>query len=223
MSDFDPHLIRTVGMETQAAIDAVYLQLHSLRYVSRQWTLACLNQFLPDPFEIKTVVAQYQALKFPRLEAQSAVAVMLTAQPEDGIADAPAYCGPFVGPGFDGVFETSAPFVAPFRFDGPVWAGQSVSQAFGLELTLQVVSLFVLDTGTGGDALTIDLRLAGVSILTEPITIAADSGANVTLVVPALQLTTFTIPGAGVVSAHLLTVPTGAAGVTVNWWMKIDT
>ena len=122
---------------------------------------------------------------------------------------------------FEGIFALpSTATLIPFIFNGPVWAGLSSAQGFGVALSLQRLSVFVQNTGTTGSNLALDVKLDGVSILTSPISVPVGSGDNVGVLVPASQIATTAIPASGVLSAHILTAPDDAESVRLNAWVK---
>ncbi|MGD9125747.1 MAG: hypothetical protein PVH19_00075 [Planctomycetia bacterium] len=181
-------------------LNAAVAPLHALASV---WTVSGINDDLPSEAEVKAVLDGYAALSIPGLNARIA------------LADVNASTDPF-----DGQFAVPATaFVVPFVFAGPVWAPLEQAQGFGVALTLQRLTLFVSISGTTGADLTVDVRCDGVSMLSAVVSVPGGSGENIHVIVPDSQLITTSIPAGSVLSAHLVTAPDDAQGVTVNVWL----
>lgn len=196
--------LRVTALLLKSNLAAVYADVLPIYSLSAFWTVTGIDDDLPDEGEVKLVLDAYDGLKIPRNTADIAL--------RDVKASTEA---------FEGVFSLPATaFLVPFTFSGPVFAPLSQSQGFGVALTLQRLTVFVQSAGTSGDALTIDIRVDGVTMLTAPISIAAATGENIGIIVPSSQIVTTAIPPSGVLSAHILTAPADAAGVGINIWVQ---
>lgn len=195
---------RITAILLQNALNALYADVLPLYALSVLWAVGGIDDNLPDEGEVKAVLDGYSGIAIPALNARAA------------LSDVDASTEPF-----EGLFALPATaFLVPLTFSGPVFAPLSQSQGFGVALTLQRLTVFVQSAGTSGDALTIDLRLDGVTMLAAPISIAAASGDNLGVMVPSAQIVTTAIPASGILSAHLLTAPAAASGVVLNVWVK---
>ena len=195
---------RLTAILLQNAFSALYSGVLPGYSLTAFWNVSGIDDDLPDEGEVKAVYDQYVTLAVPALNARAAVAD-IAASEED----------------FDGLFSVPATAtLIPFVFSGPVYAGLSDSQGFGVALTLQRLTIFVQNTGTTGANLSLDLRLDGITMLTSPLSIPVGSGENIGVIVPPSQIATTAIPASGVVSAHIVTAPDDAEGVAFNVWVK---
>jgi len=195
---------RITAILLQNALNALYNDVLPGYSLAAFWNVSGLDDDLPDEGEVKAVYELFRVLEVPALNARAALADVSASEE-----------------GFEGLFTVpSTATMVPLVFSGPVWAGLSQSQGFGVALTLQRLTVFVQNSGTAGADLSLDLRLDDVSMLTAPIVIPVGSGDNVGLIVPPSKITTTAIPSAGVLSAHIITAPDDAEGVALNVWVK---
>jgi hypothetical protein len=199
-----PQNCRISAILLQNAVAALYADVEPIYSLVSLWTLDGLDNALPAEGEIKAMLTAYTALEIPALNARASLADV-AASTED----------------FDGLYAVAATAsMIPVQFAGPVWAGQSQSQGFGVALTIQRLVLLCGSTGTGGADLDIDIRIDGVSIFTDRPTLAAASGDDQARILLAPSIPTRAIPAQSLVSVHLVACPDDAADVTVNLWLK---
>lgn len=195
---------RMTAILLQNGLNTLYNDVLPLYSLAAFWNVSGIDDDLPDEGEVKAVLDLFIPLAVPALNARAAIADVSASEE-----------------GFDGIFAVPATaFLVPFVFSGPVWAGQSQSQGFGVALELQRLTIFVQVSGTTGANLSLDLQVDDVSMLTAPVSVPVGSGDNVGVVVPSSQLVTTSIPASSVVSAHILAAPDDAEGVAVNVWVK---
>jgi hypothetical protein len=113
MADFNPNIVRAVAIEVQDSTLELYLALLPLLTTVRTWTLHCTNAGLPDPYAVKLVVEQYQALKIRSLELRTWIETVKTAEPDDGLE----FMTPCEGTA-SGLFDGSATFDGSTTFNG---------------------------------------------------------------------------------------------------------
>lgn len=202
MATIDNRRITAILLKSNIA--ALYDAILPIYALSAFWNTSGIDDNLPAEGDVKGVLGLYKAVSVPRISSDVALRDVELSQA-----------------GFEGVFAVPATsFLVPFVFAGPVWADISQSQGFGVALTVLRLTVFVQNTGTSGAALTVDLRVDGVSMLSAPVSVAMGSGENVGVVLPSANLINTSVPASGVLSAHILTAPNDAEGVAVNIWVK---
>lgn len=176
------------------------------------------------PDEFQTLEPDYPGLPegvIMRYQTPELTFLDTGAERQEDTVDALQYCANIATyPSSSLASGIASPFFFPFIFAGPIWTGQMQHIGFKAALEIQRAVIFVENIGTTGDNLVVDLRINSNSILDPLPSIAPGTGATVCQAIPETDFDQIAIPSDGILSAHLLSTPDDAQGITVNVWLS---
>jgi hypothetical protein len=89
MASFEAHLVRACSIELRDRTLTLYMAVNAIYQGTNEWVLNGLDPMLPAPFDVRSQLAQYKALKLEALKLSEWVTMLLEAQPGDTLSYPP--------------------------------------------------------------------------------------------------------------------------------------
>jgi hypothetical protein len=89
MAALDASIVRACGIELRERILTLFMSVNAIYQGTGSWILNGLDPMLPTPFDVRTQLEQYKALKLDTLRLTEWVTLLLQAQPDDTLTYPP--------------------------------------------------------------------------------------------------------------------------------------